>query len=199
MIDYQKIACAINAEYKKLDLEVFRTMCGLNDEKAKKTENCRGCIYHGEHRDMGATIEVCNREDDLGKAVATCENSANCGNKLTLADVEKLKAERDAAAAEIERLKMIVNNYRISTETFAEENHSLHEELEKLQSERDAFFEDFLRGYKEQIETKHGVYRCDMCKHAEGHDLLLAMNEKDPCPEDCDGYKHWEWRGARHD
>lgn len=86
---------------EKLNFEVYQTMCRITEEKAKKTENCRGCIYHGEHQDMGATIEVCNREEDLGKAVAACDNSANCGSKLTLADVAKLKTERDAALADL--------------------------------------------------------------------------------------------------
>lgn len=87
---------------EKLNFEVYQTMCGINEEKAKRTENCRECIYHGEHQDMGATIEVCNREEDLGKAVAACDNSAYCNDKLTLADVKKLKAERDAAVADLE-------------------------------------------------------------------------------------------------
>lgn len=86
---------------KMLNFEVYQTMCEINEAKARKTENCRGCIYHGEHQDMGATIEVCNREEDLGKAVAACDNSAYCGIKLTIADVEKLKAERDAAVADL--------------------------------------------------------------------------------------------------
>ena len=73
------------------------------------------------------------------------------------------------------------------------------ERIEYLLQWRDAFSEDFLRGYKEQIEKKHGIYRCDMCKHTEGHDWLMAMNEKDPCPEDCDGYKHWKWRGFKYE
>lgn len=84
-----------------LNFKVYETMCALKSEMSKQTQNCRGCIYHSEHSDMGATIDVCILEEDLGKAVAACENSANCESKLTLADVENLKAERDAAVADL--------------------------------------------------------------------------------------------------
>ena len=82
--------------HEELNLGVYQTMCGVHEGRYRKTANCNGCIYHGEHHEMGATMVVCIREADLGKAVAACENSAKCENKLTLPDVEKLKAEHDA-------------------------------------------------------------------------------------------------------
>lgn len=92
-----------------LNIMVYETMCALKSEMSKQTQNCRGCIYHSEHSDMGATIDVCILEKDLGKAVAACENSEKCENKLTLADVNKLKAERDAAVADLKEISYCCN------------------------------------------------------------------------------------------
>ena len=70
------------------------------------------------------------------------------------------------------------------------------ERIDYLIQWRDAFSEDFLRGYKEQIEKKHGIYRCDMCINSNDNEYKPTGT----CSKlKCDGYSHWEWRGFKYE
>lgn len=63
--------------------------------------------------------------------------------------------------------------------------------IEQLVKERDAFMDDFMRGFKNQIEEDHGIYRCDICKHAERYGYCKLAK--------CNGFSHFEWRGVKED
>lgn len=62
----------------------------------------------------------------------------------------------------------------------------------QLERERDAFMDDFLRGFKDQIEGGHGKYRCDICKHADS-----TRNHCRIEPYGCNGFSKWQWRGVQ--
>ena len=67
------------------------------------------------------------------------------------------------------------------------------ETFDHITAERDAFMEDFKKGFEQQIRRGHGIYRCDICKY--GGDYLNTDEVGEKCPKGCDGYNHWEWRG----
>lgn len=64
--------------------------------------------------------------------------------------------------------------------------------IEQLVKERDALLCDFLKGYKDQVENGHGIFRCDICKHG------IENAQENKCQKtNCNGYTNWEWRGVR--
>ena len=81
----------------------------------------------------------------------------------------------------------------ICTEDHIREAADMIEQLaakcERLEKMYMAFMEDFKTGYEQQIQKKYGLYRCDMCIHRIDSDVGKL------CPKDCDGYKHWKWKG----
>ena len=72
----------------------------------------------------------------------------------------------------------------------SKECEELTTKCKQLERERDAFMDDFLRGFKDQIEEGHGKYRCDICKHADSTRTRCRMG-----PYGCNGFSKWQWRG----
>lgn len=77
--------------------------------------------------------------------------------------------------------------------------HSMREDIEKANAERakailerDALLSDFLKGFQDQVQKEHGIYRCDICKYGFENNPQGTTCHK----EHCDGYTNWEWRGA---
>lgn len=71
------------------------------------------------------------------------------------------------------------------------------ESICQIKEERDAFMEDFKKGFEEQVHKDHGIYRCDICKHGGDYSGLDIVGKN--CPKDCDGFNRWEWKGILND
>lgn len=92
------------------------------------------------------------------------------------------------------------NNEAIELAISALENiDRIKAERDKAIAERDAFMEDFKKGFRAQIEKEHGIFRCDICKYG-GDDVICHINvDNFRCPPKCNGYDYWEWRGVQND
>ena len=53
--------------------------------------NCRGCIFEGEFRDMGSSVPVCNRCDNLVDAIAANNSKTPCEWHITKSELIKLQ------------------------------------------------------------------------------------------------------------
>ena len=59
---------------------------------------CYKCLFEGEFRDMGASMSVCNRCDDLMSAISAYESKEPCKWHITLDELITLQEK--AAAKE---------------------------------------------------------------------------------------------------
>ena len=55
------------------------------------TQKCQGCIFAGTYADMGATVPVCHRRDNLEDAAKACQDEGACEVKLTYECVDHLE------------------------------------------------------------------------------------------------------------
>lgn len=105
--------------------------------------------------------------------------------------VKYLREEADAVQS-----IAIEFNIPISAENHSREAADAIEQLAMdinvLTKERDAFMDDFMRGFKNQIEEDHGIYRCDICKHLDRTSNMCRIS-----PLVCNGFSKWQWRGVQ--
>lgn len=77
----------------------------------------------------------------------------------------------------------------------SKECEELTTKCKQLERERDAFMDDFMRGFKKQVEEDHGIYRCDLCIHNRINVCGNGINVYDCELAGCNGFSKWQWRG----